>query len=458
MILSDGTFDVDPILKVMSATVLTAVLSELDGRSLFRIASLNSNNKRSVDITSAPSTEILDKNWSSFASQPKVDTGSSLNSWSTSIDMWDNLTRTRINNSGMIWTFQNMEKKRADLKSEKVSRSQTFARQDENLTDPFFYGINCCGLKNLQNSCHMNAGIQCIYIALAISDEMINVPKYVIVDKVQQHNTLKELFVSMTRSCPADVLEPFQLYELLNKHYGWTPHRQRDLGETMTYLMTNCYILREETIFDVYTEETLTCSICDSQKAPINIQDTGIFLHVKEFQPIKQRTIQELLLTYFTSDASLVEPSRCVKCNANTRHSRTRSLQIIPKTFFISVQRIKFDVEEMKFRNRQNEQYFGSLNREHLLVEDCVYLPFEDKKVFYTLVAFSMHSGTSVQHGHWSAAIKKGTNWTLCNDSHLTNLNSRNDMDKKLHSHWFFVRSDVVNVYNSKRLLPNQYV
>ena len=117
-------------------------------------------------------------------------------------------------------------------------------------------------------------------------------------------------------------------------------------------------------------------------------------------------------LDTFLSEPSSSMPVKCRLCGLAGHMTHEKSFSKLPRILVLNIDRQYFHKGEV-YKDPRKVSFPDSLILE--VKEQEVSLRHS-----YSLSAFICHSGASVQSGHYTAFIKRGKKWFLCNDQATT--------------------------------------
>ena len=278
------------------------------------------------------------------------------------------------------------------------------------------------GLKNLTNTCYLNAAIQGLQSCTLLRDAITKAPARDW-EKSRLTRRMKVLFLEMTNS---DRLEPWAPDELFKEVCTWEKcakfknKDQQDAGELITCLIEK---LSEENktagkLFSDAQLNTTRCKICKVETAVEQMYQT-IALNIDGIESNspagekREKTIEDLLRRYSEWEPLTKDNEyECLTCEKHQDAHRQTKFVYGPNILVMQLKRFSWKEEKgittvSKLSTRVNFQEDLSL--------PCQ-LSSVGVHANYKLKAVIEHNGKTATSGHYLAYVREGNQWTEWND------------------------------------------
>ncbi|OQS02123.1 ubiquitin specific peptidase 38 [Thraustotheca clavata] len=298
-----------------------------------------------------------------------------------------------------------------------VEAESTVPRQVEGLV----------GLRNIGNSCYMNAVLQALYMTTQMQTLFMGPAQTTQKRKFSSSKLLLDQFRLILRemkSSTSGVLDSTTMQRFrssLDQEYQST--RQQDAAEFLNYLLDALETQIEKPasevlakVFQGTTERKITCQVCNSVSetiesfsdvnVPIPNQGTGIpslsQLLSAQFEP--EELSERYGNAYF-----------CDKCNQHCDATKVMKIRSGPNVLIVSINRFQYNLQK-----GIREKICSAVN-----CASSLELSTSTNDISYTLYAVIVHAGKRADYGHYYAYAKYPSNsnsWYLLNDSQVSEV------------------------------------
>ena len=237
-----------------------------------------------------------------------------------------------------------------------------------------------CGLSNIHgHSCFMNTVIQCLSsTSISYTGEGNKVV-------LELNRLVRALLYSDNDKY--DVVFPQTFYNVISSKSKFGNRRQHDAHEFLMYILNALDDNMSSFVGEMST--SVVCMICGDEKKSTEIYTTLILPLVIDDMPSLENSIEE----FQTSE--MISERECPSCKKKTLAKKKTTITKIPKILILVF---------LRFRNGKKDcrpiEFYHSF--------------FSDST--YHAIAICSHTGSSLEHGHYYAHVKRDSNWYLCDD------------------------------------------
>jgi ubiquitin C-terminal hydrolase len=249
------------------------------------------------------------------------------------------------------------------------------------------------GLVNLGATCYMNSLLQ----VLMHMDSMRALISGVDTDKT----LLREMRILFDTEWQAgQPIIPKAIFDQLAGINGELfSNKQQDVHEAFV-------ALGAALDFDIFSFDTVTALSCDGGSKFTDIRtesQTALLLPLPAQEP--PANLADLVKDYFVTE--IIDVAE--RCNDNYGLAQTR-LVSGPQVLVLSLHRNVYNQPKIHTPVSFQERIDGSM------------FPGLEKSTRYRLIGVVYHDGATVKYGHYTASVKKGTQWLHANDQSVTPL------------------------------------
>lgn len=259
------------------------------------------------------------------------------------------------------------------------------------------------GLMNMGNTCFMNSSLQILLLCDKLVYNIINTELDNNDDLIKYKRTFFDYYHINTNTLGPKIL--YNRYKTLNQNYkGLT---QEDVHEYLTFIIEDIHELSKrnnldiKTFFNIELESRVTCLECNHFSSMI-LNENILSLNVGE-----NITLHDCFEHFFKPEV-LDESNQwfCDKCNKKTNSQKSLHLRNIPEYFFIGLNRISFDMNNLQKKSNS--------------IDYPLELSLLNKN--YQLKGIIFHVG-NILGGHYFCAVTKNNNeWYTIDDTNIMHI------------------------------------